>query len=470
MCLQCRKMRISRTKRKRRRRRAAAHFASGGAIGQLEQLSFDDNRPEAVTQRNLKKSINRSSTANVVQRKVLIGNSPYTFDSATNELKPLANNTGAKVGISNALKGRNWATDPWRRFYRNTQEVKDHIEGRPVKFGLFKELGLWYNLPFETGKPFFLGENHSTKVAPIMKESNRTGTLLSELNGTIPIGQKKIAVRPPGRGKNYKRSTMESAVAKLMYGFLKVTPAKMNPRRQRRPRPKEISRDWVKNYERSTQKGKDRIKRPWYKNRRGQKVIQGVPGTVSYDVLNTIRNVMNKFNKHIDLYIQNQSGNPAPENYTTELIRLKAEVADWWAKMQTLNHMYIAGRPAARINQQTATINAKKNVILKGLEKIYNTTYKNEMRENQAFEYQLFQGMNNLRNKDLTNIKLFSMRDFAMLTAIKEAAKDWGDHEMIVAGDQHLKTLRNPLKKALPSLLLIPRSKFISQYSKNALP
>jgi hypothetical protein len=405
-----------------------------------------------------------------IQRKVFIEAKPYTFEDGTGRMHGSGENMQHTFTPGDKAKAKQWAADPWERDYASTAEFQDHIGGTPVKCGLFREMALWYRLPFKTGTPFVLGENHSTKVTPIMKESNRHGTILHESNGVIPIKSKTTATKPDGDG--FHKTAMESTVAKTLFGVTFHQAKAMKPKAP--PNYLTESADvWIGNYAAAKKgKGTDDMGRPYYEKDTGEKVIQG-DATGGYSSVKTLGRVVEQFDLQAQAYID-VSDKPKPKKAVQEA---KDLLATWWTDMQEISEKYKDQvTNAKRIETLENQLAPAREKLIEKLTALFKAEYKGEIEAKVTPignpSGSKINAMDERREAAKTVLKgaiveSMAMRDLAMLTAIVNT-KSWGDHEMISMGDHHVTTL-GPAIKERANLEVIPRAEFSSAWSKPAL-
>jgi|GEM_PF-6017220 len=472
-------------------RRHAGHGPAGNGLAQLvnesargQNLQRMDAMMNGSAQSQALQRMARMANAGArtlpagqgtVQAKIMIGTDEYAYDGVRKNLK---NKNGSEtVAPSDKNKSEQWAGDPWIRTYKDAAECKDHIEEKPVNCGLFRDMALWYDLPFKSGTPFVLGENHSTKVTPIMKESGRTGTLLHESFGVVPIGSKVSADK--GTAGGLKKTSMESIVAKTLFGVQFHTAESMKPKAP----PKhevENSDDWAWNYSLSApgKKGKDAQQRPFYKDGAGKRVIQGDSST-GYNSLNTLKRVAQQFDDEAGAYLRNVS---VAGKDKAPIRLLKIKMAAWWADMQEISGLYADEKPENKDRREDLEISldlARAALIL-DLTKAYGKEYQSEMAAKVTpLDDPLGAKISTFDERkqaaaaaglEPEMVDSMAMRDLAMLTAIANSQKaGWGDHEMIAMGDVHAKTLGPALKERL-KLTVITRDEFAATpYSTPAL-
>lgn len=442
-------------------------------LNKTQELSFSDNRTESTKQNNYqhiadnyvqRKTQNISlPTNNIIQKKIFIKDEPYEYQKGTHRLHNMGKDFQHTFTPDNPKQTEEWSDDLWKRYYKDVTEFQNHASGTPVDVGLYKPLGLWYKLPFNPGHPFLMGENHSTKFAPIMKESNRKGSILNESNGVIPIKQKSPEKKADPTDASYHKTAMESIIAKTMFGvafhkaeeFIKPSNDKTE---------KQDSEEWIKGYNSAnkTDRGKDKLSRPFYKENL-KTVIQGEPGKAAYDSTETMGRVKVSFDEEADKYIKNNPLKVVPCKYIQET---KDMIGEWWTKILLLQSQYKVD-PNADYTVLMKEIDVLREKILKRLETLFKEEYKTEIASD--FTNREAEAGKALKGHNADTIKAMAMRDLAMLTTIKAASQNWGDHEMIVMGEKHVETQRSEIEKITPKIPIITRSEFIND-NKNALP
>lgn len=104
------------------------------------------------------KPSNKANNTNVIQQKIYINTYQYLPVAGDNE----------EIKAARA--------DNFIRRYDNEEEIRSHFADNPSKYGLIKNIALWYKIPYLNGaekKFFVLGESHAgVKGTDIARESN----------------------------------------------------------------------------------------------------------------------------------------------------------------------------------------------------------------------------------------------------------------------------------------------------------
>lgn len=112
-----------------------------------------------VTSNTVNLNTTLNNTSSPVQRKVFVGNTPYTKD----------------IGTQYSAEMEEAMSDEYLRFYKDEPEAKGHIEqGVPGNFGLIKSRALWYRIPYLNDEFFVFGEYHSAITGNELKASSNT--------------------------------------------------------------------------------------------------------------------------------------------------------------------------------------------------------------------------------------------------------------------------------------------------------
>jgi hypothetical protein len=390
-----------------------------------------------------------------VQAKIKIGLHDYGYDDASGKLKV----GGYTASPADKAKAKAWATDAWKRSYTDAKECVDHIDNKPVTCGLFRDMALWYRLPFKSGTPFVLGELHSTKAGPLMKESNRTGTLLNESHGVVPVGAKATADK--GAQDGYKKTSMESAVAKTLFGVTMHTAASMEPKNFAAPR-LENSDDWAWNYQGAAlgKKGADAQGRLYYLDGK-KRVMQDNPGAATgYNSLNSLERVVTNFDTEAKAYYAKPG---VAKTDSDEIRAIHTKLNAWWTDMKAMKDLYVNKQPRDVLE---ASLDAQRTDLMADLKARFDKEYQGEKAAQVTplgAPGQPKIGAFAERTAAATGVvpaelvDAMAMRDLAMITAITNAAATgWGDHEMIVMGDKHAQT-QGPALRARLGLTVITR-------------
>ncbi|MFC3176875.1 DUF4157 domain-containing protein [Undibacterium amnicola] len=432
----------------------------------MQMVSAQTRVPEVDAQAQYPTPSSQSMGMDGIQRKVLIENKPYSYQDGTERLHGSGSNMQHTFAPTNKVKAREWSNDSWKRHYESVSEFQDHSSGAPVNVGVFEALGLWYELPFKTGTPFVLAENHSTKVTPIMKESNRRGTILHESNGVIPIKSKEKALKPDAPA-GFHKTAMESVIAKTLFGVVYHTASRMKPK----VAPNYIVESpaiWIEHYAAADEdgKGKDDMQRPYYTNEAGIKVIQGENLAGEYSSINTMKRVKDQFDAEAEDYIAHSD----KERAITYVRTTKEALEVWWTNMLEVSELYKSPElNADRIAELETAIGTQRTRIIERLKTLFNDEYKTEITTKPE------QGDGGLEERRQAALAAglrgelagaMAMRDLAMLTVILNT-EDWGDHEMIAMGATHVQTLKSVIQSRV-GLQVITRDEFIDG-SKNAL-
>jgi hypothetical protein len=118
-------------------------------------------------------NLSEHSSANVVQRKILVNGSSYSGTSAS------------PPAVREAVD------DEFLRRYESEEEVLDHLDRKTATpFGLIKPRALWYRIPFLSKAFFVFGESHAAvRGERIQEASNIRKPILDEAKQGWNVGQ-----------------------------------------------------------------------------------------------------------------------------------------------------------------------------------------------------------------------------------------------------------------------------------------
>lgn len=401
------------------------------------------------------KAMLHNSTQKSVQRKIFIEDNPYLYKEDTQTISNI-HNAEDSVAPADKAKAKEFSSDPWKRYYSNADQFNKHISNKPVKVGLLKSMALWYKLPFKPGKPFVLAENHATKISPIMKESNRKGTILHESNGVIPIASKEMAKKGKGDG-DYNKTAMESVLAKTLFGVEFHPAISMKPKKIKHKT--QDATAWINSYGTtdSSKTGKDEHGRPYYTNEEGVNVIQEGG---NYNSIDTLRRVKVQFDQEADSYIEKGKN----ETAKVKLGATKTKLDTWLTQMNELADAYKEDE-TDDIERLTNSTNVLRTEIISNLKALFKLEYSNKKEDYLEERKKAVRPVFKKNKLDESLDESMAMRDLAMLNIIT-TTKNWGDHEIIAMGTLHVETQKDELSKA--GLEVITREEFIKN-SKPAL-
>ena len=209
--------------------------------------NFSDNRSTFVRQAMMISSIHDYGNANIgvqgnlTQLKAMAGDKNLFYE----EQLSLPPKPREQVIEANEQE-KEILNDPFKRYYNDKDEFRDHVAGEKVACGLIKKLARWYRMDELMGrKMFVLGEAHNlVGHHTIVEESNQKEKLVLTEGGALNIGLKGDNVKWTDSGVTYE--SMESILSKTLFGLIALKKSKKMEEETSEEKKEVDAPDWFK--------------------------------------------------------------------------------------------------------------------------------------------------------------------------------------------------------------------------------
>lgn len=369
----------------------------------------------------------KTNGTNVIQQKIYLNNDQYNYKE------------GDDVKIVTAC------ADNFIRRYDNEDEMRSHFAGDPSKYGLIKNIALWYKIPYlaGVGKKFFvLGESHAgVRGTDIARQSNiQPNKIFYEAHSdSWSVAEKDKRYDPGSKSPDEISSKLLRA---LEYTFSKLLVEKNPP-----PSPSPVLGDEIPKIpegQKSTRKEKDGTYRLVIKGEDGKEKFW-TPDAGDTNI------VPNNYNIGDEALFAIKE--MAPKVLTADFLKeLEKSDADTSSKAsRALNYLNngtyenptISGFPSdKKLNVKISII----SFIMNAVKIVLADHNKNYL-------------------KLLPGVSADYYRDGFMLDAINNVPE--GRFDFAAIGDAHLRNIKSALKGDIPSISM--DEFYTSPYSENAV-